>query len=116
MIDDQSVPFLVLALVVLIGFLARPRARSSSSGRRRPTRGAEAVARLAEALGIGIIVHEVDGGPPAWISASLLLDTTVSRVIASGATENEAWEDLARKATAWKNDDPRNVRTYLGGV
>jgi hypothetical protein len=115
-IDDRTVPLVVLALVVIIAILARPVARSSRSSGPRPKPGAEAVARLAEALGIGIIVHEVEDGPPAWISASLLLDTAVSRVVASGATENEAWEDLARKATAWKNDDPRNVRTYLGGV
>jgi hypothetical protein len=115
-IDDRTVPLVVLALVVIIAFLARPVARSSGLSGPRPKPGAEAVARLAEALGIGIIVHEVEEGPPAWISASLLLDTAVSRVVASGDTENEAWEDLARKATAWKNDDPRNVRTYLGGV
>jgi len=116
MIDDRTVPFVVLVIVLIVAFFARPRARLSSSVRRRPKPGAEAVARLAEALGIGIIVHEVEDGPPAWISASLLLDTTLSRVVATGATENEAWEDLARKATAWKNDDPRNVRTYLGGL
>jgi hypothetical protein len=114
-IDDRAVPFVVLALVLIVGFLARPIARSSKGIRRGPTPGPEAIERLAEALGIGILVQEVDGGPPASISASLLLDTAVARVVATGASEEEAWEDLARQAVAWKNDDPRNIRTYLGG-
>jgi hypothetical protein len=115
-IDDRTVPFVILALVVIIGFLARPIGRSTPSIRRRPKPGPEAIERLAEALGIGIIVQEVDSGPPASISASLLLDTAVARVVATGASEEAAWEDLARKSVAWKNDDPRNIRTYLGGV
>ncbi len=72
--------------------------------------------RLAEALGIGIIVQSVDAGPPAVITASFLLDTRVFDVTATGSTEDDAWDELGRKAMQWKNDDERNVRNWFGGV
>jgi hypothetical protein len=115
-IDDRTVPFVVLALIVIIAILGRPISRTSKAVRRRPQPGPEAIERLAESLGIGIIVQSVEEGPPAMIEASLLLDTSVHHVTATGASEVEAWEDLARQATDWKNNDPRNVRTYLGGI
>jgi len=78
--------------------------------------GPERIGRLAEALGIGIMVQSIEAGPPAVITATFLLDTRVFGVAATGASEDDAWEDLARKATAWKSDDERNVRTYFGGI
>jgi hypothetical protein len=78
--------------------------------------GPENIARLAEALGMGIMVQSVEAGPPAVITATFLLDARMLEASATGASEEDAWEDLARKATAWKNDDERNVRTYFGGV
>lgn len=77
--------------------------------------GPDSIGRLADALGIGIMVQLVDAGPPAVITATFLLDTRVFDVSATGPTDDDAWEDLARKAIEWKNDDERNVRTYLGG-
>jgi hypothetical protein len=77
--------------------------------------GPEGIERLADALGIGIMVRSIEAGPPAVISATFLLDTRVFDVSATGASEDDAWVDLARRATEWKNDDERNVRTYLGG-
>ena len=76
----------------------------------------DGIERLAEALGIGIMVQSIEAGPPAVITATFLLDTRVFRVAATGESEDDAWEDLARKATAWKNDDERNVRTYFGSI
>ena len=77
--------------------------------------GPDGIERLAEALGIGIMVQSIEAGPPAVITATFLLDTRMFSVSASGASEDDAWVDLARKAIEWKNDDERNVRTYLGG-
>ena len=77
--------------------------------------GPDGIERLAEALGIGIMVQSIEAGPPAVITATFLLDTRIFGVSATGSTEDDAWEDLARKAIEWKNDDERNVRTYLGG-
>lgn len=76
----------------------------------------EGIERLATALGIGIMVQSLEAGPPAVITATFLLDTRVFDVSATGPTEDEAWEDLARKAMQWKNDDERNVRNWFGGV
>ena len=117
MIDDRSVGYVVFVLVVVIALLAWPAVRRSRTTRRRGSAGRRAtIDDLAEALGIGIIVQSVEAGPPAMIEASLLLDTRVFGVVATGATETEAYDDLARKAVAWKNEDERNVRTYFGGV
>jgi hypothetical protein len=114
-IDDRSVPYIVLIVAVLIVTLGRPVVRRSRTGRRRPRPGAETIERLAETLGIGIIVQSIEVGPPAAIAASLLLDTRIHRVLATGPSEDAAWDDLARQALKWKNDDPRNARTYFGG-
>jgi hypothetical protein len=77
--------------------------------------GPDGIERLAKALGIGIMVQSIEAGPPAVITATFLLDTRIFGISATGPTEDDAWEDLARKAIEWKNDDERNVRTYLGG-
>jgi hypothetical protein len=117
MIDDRSVGYVVFVLIVVIAVLAWPVARRSGAGRRRRSPiGRPTMDELAAALGIGIIVQSVEAGPPATIEASLLLDTRVFGVVATGATESEAYDDLARKAVAWKNEDERNVRTYFGGA
>jgi hypothetical protein len=77
--------------------------------------GPDGIERLADALGIGIMVQSIEEGPPAVITATFLLDTRVFDVSVTGPTEGDAWEELARKAIEWKNDDERNVRTYFGG-
>jgi hypothetical protein len=77
--------------------------------------GPDGIERLAEALGIGIMVQSIEAGPPAVITATFLLDTRVFDVSAIGPTEGDAWGELARKAIGWKNDDERNARTYFGG-
>lgn len=116
MIDDRTVPFVVLIVVVIVAILGRPAVRSAKIRRRRRLPpGPEAIERLAETLGIGIIVQSIDEGPPATIEASLLLDSRVHHATATGPTEEAAWEDLARQATEWGNNDPRQARTYLGG-
>jgi hypothetical protein len=115
MIDDRSVPFIVFLLVVIIAFLGRPIATRSRPVRRRPRNGAESIARLGEALGVGVIVQSIDEGPPFTIEASLLRDTQAHHVVAAGPSEDEAWDDLARKVTQWANQDPRTIRTVIGG-
>jgi hypothetical protein len=115
-IDDRTVPFVVLALVIVIAILGRPVARRRS--RVKPQTlppGPEAIERLAEALGVGIIVDAVDPGPPVRIVATGLLDGGTTRLTGVGATEDEAWRDLARAAIAWKRDDGRMVRWLIGG-
>ena len=115
MIDDRSVPVVIFLLIVIIAILGRPAAKRSRTALRRPRTGPEAISRLGEQLGVGIIVQSIDEGPPVTIEASMLLDTLVHHIVASGPTEEDAWDDLARKVTAWKNRDPRTVRNVLGG-
>jgi hypothetical protein len=114
-IDDRTVPFVVLALIIIIAILGRPVAARARPVRRRPRHGPEAMARLGEALGVGIIVQSIDEGPPVTIEASLLRDTQTHHVVATGPSEEEAWDDLARKVAAWANQDPRTIRTVFGG-
>jgi hypothetical protein len=115
-IDDRTVPFVVLALVIIIAILGRPvvRRRSRVEPQTLPP-GPEAIERLAETLGVGILIDAVDHGPPVRIAATGLLDGGTTRLNGVGATEDEAWRDLARAAIAWKRDDGRMVRWLIGG-
>jgi hypothetical protein len=79
-----------------------------------PPPGPDAIARLAELLGVGILIESVEAGPPARIVASGLLDGGRTRLEGSGPTEEDAWRDLARAAIAWKREDGRNVRFWWG--
>ena len=118
MIDDRSVPLVVLIVAVVVLLAIRPIASSSRSraARRPPTPGPDAIARLAEQLGIGILVESVDEGPPARIVATGLLDGGRTRLVGTGPTADDAWRDLGRAAIAWKREDGRNVRFWWGGA
>ena len=80
-----------------------------------PPPGPEAIERLAEHLGVGILIESVEPGPPARIVAMGLLDGGRTRLEGSGPTEEDAWRDLARAAIVWKREDGRNIRFLLGG-
>jgi hypothetical protein len=115
-IDDRSVP-IVVAIVAIVIFLAvRPIARSrrASTNHRPPPPGPEAIAQLAERLGIGILIESVEEGPPARIVAVGLLDGGRTLLEGSGPTEDDAWRDLARAAIVWKREDGRNIRFWWG--
>jgi hypothetical protein len=113
---DESVPLVVLIVGVVVLLAIRPIAASRS---RRADRGLppgpEAIERLAEHLGVGILVESVEPGPPVRILATGLLDGGRTELEGSGATEEDAWRDLARAAIAWKREDGRNIRFLLGG-
>jgi hypothetical protein len=115
MIDDRTVPFVVLGLIVIIAILGRPVVRRSRADGPRPRPGPEAIEQLAEALGVGIIIDAVEGGPPVRIAATGMLDGSSTRLAGVGATEEEAWRDLARAAITWKRDDGRMFRWLIGG-
>jgi hypothetical protein len=115
-IDDRSVPIVVAIVAVVILLAIRPIARSrrAASSRRPPPPGPEAIARLAELLGVGILIESVDPGPPSRIVAVGLVDGGRTLLEGGGATEDDAWRDLARAAIAWKRDDGRNIRFWWG--
>jgi hypothetical protein len=115
---DQSVPLVVLIVGVVVLLAIRPIAASRSRSRRTAAGlppGPEAIERLAEHLGVGILIESVEPGPPARIVASGLLDGARTALEGSGPTEEDAWRDLARAAIAWKREDGRNIRFMLGG-
>jgi hypothetical protein len=117
-IDDRSVPLVVFIVAIVVLLAVRPIAISTRATRGRaprPQTGAEAIKRLAEQLGVGILVESVDPGPPASIVATGLLDGGRTRLVGTGPTEDDAWRDLARAAIAWKREDGRNVRFWWGG-
>lgn len=116
--SDESVPLVVVIVGLVILLAIRPMAMSSRArGAKRtpPPPGPEAIAELAEQLGVGILVESVEAGPPARIVAMGLLDGGRTRLEGSGPTEDDAWRDLARAAIAWKREDGRNIRFLLGG-
>jgi hypothetical protein len=84
------------------------------TGESIPPTGPEAIERLAEQLGVGILVESVEPGPPARIIATGLVDGGSTRLEGSGLTEVDAWRDLARAAIAWKREDSRNIRLWWG--
>ena len=69
---------------------------------------------LERMLGVALIVRDIDPGPPALISATGMVDNEVTALEGRGPTEADAWRDLAVHLAAWRNVDPRQVRTYLG--
>jgi hypothetical protein len=116
-IDDRSVPLVVLIVAVVVLLAVRPVAMTTRAKRTRaslPLPGPEAIERLAEQLGVGILVESVDDGPPVRIVATGLLDGGRTRLVGIGPTEDDAWRDLARAAIAWKREDGRNVRFWWG--
>ena len=114
---DESVPWVVFFVGVVILLALRPIANSSRTrcAKRMPPPGPEAIEQLAEHLGVGILVESVDVGPPARIVATGLLDGSRTPLEGSGPTEEDAWRDLARAAIAWKREEGRNIRFLLGG-
>ena len=78
--------------------------------------GHDRVEGLARALGIGLIIQEVEAGPPVRIVATAMLDGDSTELVGTGPTEDDAWNDLAGAAIRWKNEDGRNIRTFVGGL
>jgi hypothetical protein len=77
---------------------------------------ADRIERLAKALGVGLIIHEVEAGPPVRILATAMLDGDSTELVGTGPTDDDAWKDLAGAAVRWKNEDGRNARTFVGGL
>ena len=75
-----------------------------------------AIHALERALGIALIVQDIDPGPPASITAIGMLDGISTPFVGHGATEADAWRELAMAVAAWRNVDPRQVRMMFGGI
>lgn len=71
---------------------------------------------LERALGVALLIQDIDLGPPAEIVAVGMVDDLSTALVGRGATEEDAWRDLAMQIAAWRNVDPRQVRTMFFGA
>jgi hypothetical protein len=74
------------------------------------------VDRIADELGIGIIVEAVEDGPPCRITAFLNFGILQTEVTAEGPDEAAAWRELARAAASWRQSNEVSfTRNFWGG-
>jgi hypothetical protein len=74
------------------------------------------VQQLADDLGIGIIVGNVEDGPPCRITAFLSFGIVQTEVTVEGSDETHAWRALARAAAAWRQSNEVSFsRNFWGG-
>ena len=71
---------------------------------------------LERALSIALMVQDIDPGPPATIVAVGMVDSMSAELVGRGATEDEAWRDLALQVAEWRNVDPRQIRMMFFGA
>jgi hypothetical protein len=83
------------------------------------TREADAqrlVDRIADDLGIGVLVSAIDDGPPVRITATLVFGIVQTEVTVEGPDEATAWQELARAAAAWRQSNEVSfTRNFWGG-
>lgn len=83
------------------------------------TRGDEAqqlLDRIADDLGMGVLVSGIDDGPPVRITATLVFGILQTEVTVQGVDEPAAWRELARAAASWRQSDEVSFsRNYWGG-
>ena len=72
--------------------------------------------RIADELGIGVLVSAIDDGPPVRITATLAFAILQTEVTVEGGDEAGAWRELARAAAAWRQSNEVSFsRNYWGG-
>ena len=93
--------------------------RRGSRQRRRidePAAQQDLVGRIAEELGIGVLVSAIDDGHPVRITATLVFGVLQTEVTVEGGDEATAWRELARAAAGWRQSNEVSFsRTYWGG-
>lgn len=87
----------------------------SSTPDRTPPAGRDLIADLERALGLGVMVQSIDDGPPVTIQAVLMFGPLSEAVTAQGASDADAWRDLARIAIAWRTTNDKHVAMWPGG-
>jgi hypothetical protein len=93
--------------------------RRGSRHRRRvdePAAQQDLLDRIADELGIGVLVSAIDKGPPVRITATLVFGILQTEVAVEGGDEAAAWRELARAAASWRQSNEVSfTRTYWGG-
>ena len=97
--------------------MAKRRRGSTAHGRANtPARARDLVQKIADGLGIGIVVGNVVDGPPCRITAFLNFGILQTEVMVEGPDEASAWRELARAAAAWRQSNEVSFsRTFWGG-
>ena len=85
-----------------------------------PIHARTAMERVAETLGVAVLVDEIEPGPPATIHAVLLYTGTLSgnvehALTVSGASEAEAWRRLTAEMIAWRRGNAMALPYWPGG-
>lgn len=80
-----------------------------------PPDGPDLIAELERALGLGVMVQSIDDGPPVTIAAVLMFGPLSEAVTAEGATDADAWRELARIVIAWRRTNDKHVAMWPGG-
>jgi hypothetical protein len=74
------------------------------------------VDRIADDLGVGVLVGTIEEGPPVRIMATLVFGIVQTEVIVEGPDEASAWRELARTAAAWRQSNEVSfTRNFWGG-
>jgi hypothetical protein len=93
--------------------------RRGSRHRRRvdePAAQQDLLDRIADELGIGVLVSAIDDGPPVRITATLVFGILQTEVTVAGDDDAAAWRELARAAASWRQSNEVSfTRTYWGG-
>ena len=97
--------------------MAKRRRGTQARGRGDTPEGAwTLVQKLADDLGIGIVVGNLVDGPPCRITAFLNFGIVQTEVTVEGPDEASAWRELARTAAAWRQSNEVSFsRTFWGG-
>lgn len=97
--------------------MAKRRRGTQARGRGETPEGAwTLVQKLADDLGIGIVVGNVVDGPPCRITAFLNFGIQQTEVTVEGPDEASAWRELARVAAAWRQSNEVSFsRNFWGG-
>ena len=93
--------------------------RRGSQHRRRiddPAAQRDLLDRIADELGVGVLVSAIDEGPPVRINATLTFGILRSDVTVEAADDAAAWRELARAAAAWRQSNEVSfTRNFWGG-
>ena len=81
-----------------------------------PAAQRELVDRIADELGVGVLVSAIDEGPPVRVTAALTFGILRTEVMVEGPDEATAWRELARAAASWRQSNEVSfTRTFWGG-
>jgi hypothetical protein len=111
--------FGLAALLFVVAWRQMPPTSSRSGGGHRPTglsSGPALISELERKLGVSVVVHSVDESVPVRIHALLRYGSQSREVTAIGPSKADAWRELARMATAWRNANENLVPLWGGGL